>query len=137
VVRESREKWKSIGPVPLKKSRKLWDSFHAACDRNFKRTEPYLAERNAMRAEAMERRREICARAAKLSESNDWRKTADNLKELQKEWQSLPAAPRKEESKLFKQFRKECDRFFERRKEVYLERDKDLRANLRKKEDLC
>ncbi|MFO7607141.1 MAG: DUF349 domain-containing protein [Desulfurivibrionaceae bacterium] len=137
LVRESREEWKSIGPVPLKKSRKLWDSFHAACDRNFKRTEPYLAERNAIRAEALERRREICARAAELSESNDWRKTADTLKELQKEWQSLPAAPRKEERKLFKQFRKECDRFFERRKEVYLEQDKERREQLQKKEELC
>ncbi len=137
VVRESQEKWKSIGPVPLKKSRKLWDRFHAACERSFKRTEPYLAERNAMRAEALERRREICARAAKLSESSDWRQTADTLKELQTEWQNLPAAPRQEERKLFKQFRKECDRFFARRQEVYLERDTDRREQLHKKEELC
>ncbi|MDT8334357.1 MAG: DUF349 domain-containing protein [Desulfurivibrionaceae bacterium] len=136
-VREVQEEWRKIGPAPHQKSQELWDRFHAACDRNFKRTEPYLAERKAGRAAAMERRRQILAQAAKLSGSTDWRQTTDLLKELRKEWQALPRGARREEGRLFKQFRKECDRFFARRQEAYLEREQERRAHLLGKEKLC
>ena len=137
VIKESQVEWKTIGPVPHKKSQKLWDKFHNACNRNFERAEPYLEELKTRRIEAMDRRRDICTLAAELAESTDWKKTTLAIKELQEEWKTLLRGSRREEQKLYQQFRKACDRFFERRKENYQRKDKERSLNLTDKEKLC
>jgi hypothetical protein len=136
-VKAIQAEWKKIGPVPRKKSQPLWDRFHTACTHHFKRTEPYLAERQAERAEAMDRRREIVARTGELAESDEWRKTSEILKGLQNEWRALGPDPRREERELYKQFRQECDRFYERRNDNYRDRKQEQRQHLIGKEKLC
>ena len=136
-VKEVQAAWKKIGPVPRKKSQKIWDRFHATCDRNFKRTEPYLEEMKKRRDEAMARRREICLAAEELAGSTAWNKTAASLKALQEEWKGLLHGSRREEDKLYKQFRQACDQFFSRRQEDYESRADNRLRSLAAKEEIC
>lgn len=137
VIKQSQAEWKKIGPVPRKKSQRLWDAFQDACNRNFERAMPYLEELKTKKAEAMERRREICLLAVGLTESEDWQKTTNTLKGFQEEWKALPHGSRREEQKLYLQFREACDRFFARRKEHYRQLDEERGGNLTAKEKLC
>ncbi len=137
VIKRSQVEWKKIGPVPHKKSQELWDEFQSACNRNFERATPYLEELKTRRIEAMDRRKQICLLASELAESSDWQKTTLALKELQEEWKTLLHGSRREEQKLYQQFREACDLFFGRRKEHYHSQNKERRQNLIDKEKLC
>lgn len=137
VIKQCQEEWKAIGPVPPKESQGLWDDFQSVCNHHFERARPYLEELKTRRAEAMERRREICIVAAGLAESNDWQQTTIAIKGLQEEWKALPHGSRREEQKLYEQFREACDRFFARRKEYYRSQDEERGGNLVAKEKLC
>lgn len=137
VIKEAQAEWKQIGPVPHKESQKLWDEFHSACTRNFERAMPFLEEQKAGRVAAMDRRREICELAAGLAESNDWQQTTLAIKELQEEWKTLPHGSRREEQKLYQQFREACDRFFARRQEHYQGQEVERSQHLIAKERLC
>lgn len=137
VIKQSQAEWKQIGPVPHERSQEIWDAFQSACNRNFERARPYLEELKTRRVEAMDRRREICTLAAELAESTDWQKTTLAIKELQEEWKTLLHGARREEQKLYQQFREACDRFFERRQEHYKHKDIEWRQNLIDKGKLC
>jgi hypothetical protein len=134
-IKEVQAAWKKIGPVPRKKSQKIWDKFHTTCDRNFKRTEPYLEEMKKRRDEAIARRREICLAAEELAGSTAWNKTAASLKALQEEWKGLIHGSRREEDKLYKQFRQACNQFFSRRKEDFESRADDRLRSLAGRSD--
>jgi hypothetical protein len=136
-IKKAQADWKKVGPVPRKKSQKTWDKFHATCNRNFKRTEPYLEEIKKRRDEAMSRRREICLEAEEMAGSTTWNKTAASLKALQKEWKELIHGSRRQEEKLYRRFRKACDLFFSRRQEDYQSRSEERLKNLAAKEKLC
>lgn len=137
VIKQSQAEWKKIGPVPNERSQELWKTFQDACNRNFERAKPYLDELKTKKVEAMARRAEICSLAAELAESSEWQKTTQTIRELQKEWKSLPHGQRQKEQKLYQKFRKACDHFFARRKEHYQRLDEEQGENLTAKEKLC
>ncbi|MBU0482735.1 MAG: DUF349 domain-containing protein [Proteobacteria bacterium] len=130
-------KWKGVGPLPRNVAQQLWERFHAACDRNFTRCQPYLEELKVLRQEAEKRREEICVRAEELMESTEWNKTAEELKTLQAEWKELLHGKRQEEDKLYHRFRKACNHFFDNRHQNFQEQEEKRRENLGKKEELC
>jgi len=136
-IKESQVSWKEIGPVPQKLSRKLWDKFHAATDRNYQRCGPYLEELKAARTASLALKEEMCARAEELAESEQWQKTATAIKKLQAEWQAMPVSPGGEEHRLFQRFRKACNHFFARRHAHYESGAEVRLANLQEKEKLC
>jgi len=136
-VKKNQAAWKEIGSVPPKVSQNLWGKFHGACDRNFQRCAPYLEELKQKKTEAAGRREEICQRADELSTSSEWQKAGDELKALQKEWNSLPHGPRRAEEKLNRRFRKACNLFFEKRHQNYEAEEEKRLQNLKEKELLC
>ncbi|MBU0676276.1 MAG: DUF349 domain-containing protein [Proteobacteria bacterium] len=136
-IREARQAWKNIGPIPPKVSQKKWLEFDQTCNRNFERCKPYLDELEGKRAAAITRREEICQRAEELSESSEWQKTTDELKALQGEWKDLLRGRRGEEEQLFRRFRKACDAFFARRQSHLEQQDQQREGNLKDKIALC
>lgn len=136
-IKECQSEWKTIGPIPQKKSQELWNKFHDTCDRNFQRATPYLEQLKIKRVEATARRKEICILAVELAGSTEWQKTGAAIKSLQEEWKVLMHGGRREEKELYQQFREACNRFFERRHENYKRKDKERRQHLCDKEKLC
>ncbi|MEO7286741.1 MAG: DUF349 domain-containing protein, partial [Jatrophihabitantaceae bacterium] len=76
----------------------------------------------------------LVARAEELAGSDDWRETAQGLKDLMTEWKVAPRANRATEDALWKRFRAAQDAFFERRSGVFAERDAEQVQNLKHKE---
>ncbi|MEA2603660.1 MAG: hypothetical protein QOF89_4652 [Acidobacteriota bacterium] len=88
-------------------------------------------------AENLRRKEELCVRAEALSESTDWKVTAQAVKALQAEWKTIGPVPQELSTELWQRFRKAGNHFFERRQAHFQDRQKDLEENLRKKEALC
>ena len=131
------DEWRSIGPVPQKKSRELWERFKGACDKIYERVKVVRSRANEEMLDNLARKEALCERVEVLAESDDWEQTAEEIKQLQNEWRRIGPVPRKRSDAVWKRFRAACDRFFERRKPHLDELLAELTQNLEKKEALC
>jgi hypothetical protein len=136
-LKELQDEWRNVGPVPQKKSRELWERFKGACDKIYERVKVTRARANEEMLENLARKEALCERVEVLAESDDWEKTAEEIKQLQNEWRRIGPVPRKRSDAVWKRFRAACDRFFERRKPHLDEMLAELTQNLEKKEALC
>jgi len=69
--------------------------------------------------------------------ANQWTETTQEIIEIQKLWNTIGQAGRKENSKLFKRFQSLCNKFFNLRREFTDLKNEELKNNLQLKEDIC
>lgn len=128
------DEWKLIKGIDRKNDDALWKRFAAARDAFGKRRGSHFANLDTERETAKSIKERLVAEAEKLSASDDWRETANALKDLMGEWKTAPRANRSTEDALWKRFRAAQDAFFERRSGVFAERDAEQVQNLKEKE---
>jgi len=130
-IEEIQARWRKIGFASKKENQKIYDRFRAACDGFFERKRLFYTEVKGSLNENLEKKMAIIEKAEALAKSTDWKKTADELIALQKEWKEIGAVPRKKSEQLWKRFRSACDAFFaERDKNAKPEGANDYHANL-------
>ncbi len=130
------EKWKSIGFGPKKENNAVWKEFRGLCDTFFAaKKEFYKLKEKDFDAVAAEKGT-LIEKAKSLQTSTDWNETSSELIKLQKKWKKLGHAGRKNEQKLWKEFRAACDAFFNARKKHFEEEEKQYLINLKEKEKL-
>ena len=127
--------WRTIGFATKKENQKIYDRFRAACDKFFERKrEHYTTIKDSMSAN-LEKKQSIIAQAEALKSSTEWKKTADQLIALQKQWKEIGAVPRKKSEQLWKRFRAACDEFFANR-DANSGGENDYYGNLKSKKRL-
>ena len=127
--------WRTIGFATKKENQKIYDRFRAACDKFFERKrEHYTTIKDSMSAN-LEKKQAIIAQAEALKSSTEWKKTADQLIALQKQWREIGAVPRKKSEQLWKRFRAACDEFFANR-DANSGGENDYYGNLKSKKRL-
>ncbi len=132
-IKKLQNEWKTIGPVPQKKSDAIWKRFRKACDHFFERRKEHFGELKGERDENFKKKEALCETAESLRDSTDWMKTVAELKRLQAEWRTIGAIPRKKSDQIWKRFREACDHFFDR----FKRRDEvDAEDKLRRREEL-
>ncbi|MFB0973014.1 MAG: DUF349 domain-containing protein [Bacteroidales bacterium] len=82
------------------------------------------------------KKEDICTKAEALKDSTDWKKTAEDLIDLQKQWKVLGPVARKHSEQVWKRFRAACDAFFENRDKHFGSQDKEYAENLAAKKDI-
>lgn len=126
-------KWKTVGFAPQKMNQKIYDRFRAACDAFFvKKSEFFKGLRENM-SENLRKKQELVEKAEVLKDSQDWKKTGDELIALQKEWSAVGAVPKKYSDALWTRFRAACDTFFNARKANTSSQSSEQVENLQKK----
>ena len=127
--------WRTIGFATKKENQKIYDRFRAACDKFFERKrEHYTTIKDSMTAN-LEKKQAIIEQAEALKSSTEWKKTADQLIALQKQWKEIGAVPRKKSEQLWKRFRAACDEFFANR-DANSVGENDYYGNLKSKKRL-
>ena len=127
--------WRTIGFATKKENQKIYDRFRAACDKFFERKrEHYTTIKDSMSAN-LEKKQAIIEQAEALKSSTEWKKTADQLIALQKQWKEIGAVPRKKSEQLWKRFRAACDEFFANR-DAKSGGENDYYGNLKSKKRL-
>ncbi|MDD3625673.1 MAG: DUF349 domain-containing protein [Proteiniphilum sp.] len=115
-VLEIQTQWRQIGYVPRKWNSKIYKRYRAACDFFFRsKNEFYKSLRNEME-ENLRKKILLCERAEALKESQEWRKTTQEMIDIQKEWKSIGIVPHKYVDTIWKRFITACDYFFEQKK---------------------
>lgn len=136
-LRDLQQQWKKVGPAPREKADDLWKRFKSACDATRHRCEAYFADQRVAEAENLRRKELLCVQAEALADSTDWIKTADELKRLQAEWQSIGPVPHEQAKAVWQRFRTACDTFFTRRKDDLAQRKQVWGDNQKRKEAIC
>ena len=127
--------WRTRGFATKKENQKIYDRFRAACDKFFERKrEHYTTIKDSMSAN-LEKKQAIIEQAEALKSSTEWKKTADQLIALQKQWKEIGAVPRKKSEQLWKRFRAACDEFFANR-DANSGGENDYYGNLKSKKRL-
>ncbi|MDE7386306.1 MAG: DUF349 domain-containing protein [Muribaculaceae bacterium] len=132
----AQEEWRTLGYASHRVNNKLFARFREACDRFFTtKAEFYKAARDRQ-ADNLARKTALCEEAESLKDSTDWRRTADRLVELQRQWKTIGAVPRKQSDTLWTRFQQACDYFFEQKKKDLSDLRSGEQAALKAKRDI-
>ena len=128
--------WKTIGFAPQKMNVKIFERFRAACDDFFGHKAEFFKDLKQRFAENTEKKKALVEQAQALQDSTDWKATSDKLVALQKEWKTIGMVPKKLGDKLWSDFLKACNHFFDARNNANAGTRTEERANLEKKREI-
>ncbi len=130
---EIQKMWKAIGFAPRKENNTIYDRFRMACDKFFEAKREFYSGVKDEMEHNMDLKNEICALAESLANSEDWKKTTDELIALQAKWKEVGAISRRHSDQVWKRFRTACDSFFERKTAHFSTVDGEYEENLQMK----
>lgn len=133
---ELQKVWRTIGFAPKKDNNRIYKRFRDACDQFFARKRDFYAENKEIQDANLQIKTDYCIQAEALKDSREWKKTTEDLIELQKKWKSVGPVPKKHSDQIWKRFRTACDYFFEQKSKYYENIDTQYDDNLKKKEEL-
>lgn len=133
---EIQTEWKTIGFAPQKMNVKIFERFRAACDNFFARKAEYFRALKDGFKENAEKKRALIEKAKALQDSTDWKSTSDKLINLQKEWKTIGAVPKKIGDQLWEEFLGACNKFFEARNAAGVGQRGEEHQNLDKKRNV-
>lgn len=123
-------KWKTIGFASKKDNQKIYDRFRAACDKFYNAKRDYYSNFKNVMQENLAKKEALCEQAEALMNSEDWKKTTDQLINLQKVWKEIGPVARKQSDIVWKRFRAACDHFFDNKAKHFGEVDEKYDGNL-------
>lgn len=133
---ELQKLWRAIGFAPRKDNNKIYQRFRKACDSFFDLKRDYFSKNKESQMQNLELKQELLLQAETLKESTDWKKTTDELIDLQKRWKEVGPVPRKFSDEIWKKFRAACNYFFEQKEKHYKSIESEQDVNLAKKLEL-
>ncbi len=132
----AQEDWKKIGYASRRANNTLFARFRETCDKFFAAKAEFFKEMKDTLASNLEKKIALCKRAEALKDSTDWRKTADELAELQRQWKTIGAVAKKHSDQVWHRFLAACDYFFEQKKKNTSGTRRSEQANLKAKKDI-
>lgn len=130
---EIQKTWKTIGFAPRKDNNRIYERFREACDRFFEAKRRFYSSMKAEMEHNLQLKIEICEAAEALANSEEWKKTTDELIALQARWKEIGAVSRRHSDAVWKRFRSACDAFFERKGAHFASVDGQYEDNLQQK----
>ncbi len=133
---EIQKVWKTIGFAPKKDNTRIYERFRNACDRFFENKRVFYQNVKSEMDQNMLLKNEICEAAESIMDSEDWKKTTDELIALQKRWKEVGPVSRRNSDAVWKRFRAACDHVFERKSQHFSTKENEYEENLNRKRAL-
>ncbi len=115
ILTKLQKEWKTIGPVAKKHSDAVWKRFIGACDYFFEQKNKATSSQRTEEVENQAKKEEVIKRMAALEASGTSEEaTAEQVRALMKEWNSIGFVPFKEKDRLYKEFHGLVDKLFDR-----------------------
>ena len=130
------EEWRKLGFASKKVNRQLFNRFRQSCDAFFTAKAEFYRKTRDELAENLSRKQALVEQAESLQESTEWRTASDKFIEMQKEWKTIGAIPKKYSDSLWKRFTAACDHFFDRKKKEGSSVHQTENSNLRAKREI-
>ena len=128
--------WKTLGPAPAKLNDEIWNRFKSTLDKFFTQKKEYFQQIKDTQMQNYNQKLNLAIQAEGIATRTDWKQATAEMLNLQSEWKTIGATPRKYSDQIWKRFRAACDKFFEA-KSHYFNNIQEVEAeNLQKKEEL-
>lgn len=108
------DKWKKIGPVPRKKSGKIWKKFKGTMDHFYDRRRDHFKEVKEQRKDNLEEKEEVLSKLKDLKDHDDPIEAVNIAKPLQEEFKKAGYVPIKHKNRMWKEYRETCDVIYDR-----------------------
>jgi len=131
------KKWETLGGLPRDKAKEINKDFWAAFKAFFHNKNEFFKKLEGRRKENLEAKQQLVEDARALKDSDDWIKTSEKLKDLQRRWKDIGPVPEKVRNSIYADFKAACDEFFENRRASQNKGEEGYTENLVKKEALC
>jgi len=128
--------WKKTGRAPRQVNDEVWAKFKSSLDTFFNAKRDFFAQLKEQQMNNYNLKLALCVEAEKIKDSDEWKKTTNELIQLQKEWKKIGPVPKRHSDKIWKRFRSACDDFFNRKSEYFKDIHKVEAENLKKKVEL-
>lgn len=142
LVKEYQDKWHQVGPVVKEDREAVSEAFWNATRVVYDRINDYYKARRAehetnlaSKQALVEKVNELVKQAENLS-SNEWKALTDQVLELQNAWKSVGFATKKDNERIWKEFRNACNGFFDKKNSHYAALKDQFKAVREKKESL-
>jgi len=109
---EMLEEWRSIGPVPRRKTKKIWERFKKAMDNFYARKRQHQKDLRTEEKDNLQRKKDIVDLIIALENAEDMQAAFTKVKELQQEYQRIGYVPIKFKDKINKSYKEACDIFY-------------------------
>lgn len=130
---EIQNSWKNTGQVPKEVTKSVSKEFWSMYKGFFRKKDAFFKSLELQKTENLKKKQELCEAAEALMNSDDLSATTELLKKLQAEWSKIGAVPMKEKDAIFKRFNSACDHFFNRKRALFAEQEKEYEDNLKRK----
>lgn len=108
------DKWKAIGPVPKRKSGKIWKKFKGAMDYFYDRRRDHFKEVKEERKDNLKEKEEVLGKLRDLKSLDDPIEAVEKAKPLQEEFKKAGYVPIKHKNRMWKEYREICDVIYDR-----------------------
>jgi len=125
--------WKTIGFAPKKDNTRIYQRFRTACDEFFNKKRSFYSTIKEEQTNNLQIKLDLCVQAESLKDSTEWKKSTEDLINIQKKWKEVGPVPRKVSDQIWKRFRAACDTFFNNKSSYYTNIDSKYEDNLRLK----
>ncbi|HEY0978841.1 MAG TPA: DUF349 domain-containing protein, partial [Flavobacteriales bacterium] len=142
LVREYQEKWQQIGPVAREEWETIRDGFWNATRVVYDRINEYYKARraeheaNLLAKQALVEKVQALTASIEASNAKDWKTLTDQVMELQTAWKSVGFATKKDNERVWKEFRNACNVFFEKKNDFFTQLKDQFKGVREKKEAL-
>lgn len=135
------DEWKNIGPVAREYRDSIWKRFRDAATVIYKKHQDYFADIHAREQENLEAKQALCDQVTaieieKLSTAKLWDEASEKMTQIQEAWRKIGFAPKKDNQRIYDQYRQLCDKFFAARSEFFRNIRENMNANLEHKQRL-
>jgi uncharacterized protein DUF349 len=132
-LKELQNSWEAIGGLPKEKAREINREFWSSFKKFYSNKHKFFKKLDADRDANLVKKQELLEKAIALKDSEEWDKTANELKKLQMQWREIGPVPEKNRKKIYDEFKATCDYFFEKRRVGLKNSIGDYKNNLQKK----
>lgn len=108
------DQWKNVGPVPRKKSGKIWKKFKGAMDHFYDRRREFFKEVKEERKDNLNEKEEILDQLKALKTHDNPIEAVNQAKPLQEEFKKAGYVPIKHKNRMWKEYRETCDVIYDR-----------------------
>lgn len=136
-VENLREQFLNTGRVPSTLTEEIWHKFKEVVREFNRKKNSYYKNLKKEQQENLEKKLALLEIAKNNKDSQDWEAVTPVMKKIQEDWKAIGNVPKKNTDKIWKEFRKACNDYFDQyHKAVRNNQNKEFEALEKKKEFL-
>ena len=143
LIKVYRNEWEEIGPVPNTKWEALKHDYKTVLDETYAKIKSHYTAIEDLKEQNLTAKQDLIQKANDLLESVSnsdkaakWNESTEKLIELQNAWKHIGRTDEKNNEKIWAEFRKICDSFFEKKREFFAGLNEKFAANRKIKNEL-